>query len=92
MLEIERKYFEQCQKDLMAKYPAKYVVIKGEELIGAYDTIEDALQDGAKRFGLDAFLLRRSDETSSEISVPAYALGILNANPSLPIACSGRNT
>ena len=37
----------------------KFVLIKGESVVGVYDSYEDALSIGYERFGLEAFLVKR---------------------------------
>ncbi len=37
----------------------KYVVIKGQEIVGIYDSYEDALKFGYGKFNLDPFLVKR---------------------------------
>ncbi len=81
MLEQERQFFEQHRAEWLTKFPGKYVLVKGEELIGTFDTVDDALTEGARRFGLESFLARRVEQGEKEINIPALALGILRANP-----------
>jgi len=85
MLEKERQFYAENLAEWLTRYPSKYVVVKGEELIGSFDTIEDALSEGAKRFSLEPFLVRRVQETKEDISIPALTLGILRANTSHPV-------
>jgi hypothetical protein len=81
MLETERDYFDKHRDDLLRQYPGKFVVIKEAQLLGAYDTIQDALGAGAREFGMVSFLVRRTDEVPQEVSIPALTLGILRADP-----------
>lgn len=80
MLEKERKYFEQNRKQWVAHYPGKFVLVKGEELLGTFDKPEDALAEGARRFGLESFLVRQIQEIDEPIYIPALTLGILRAD------------
>jgi hypothetical protein len=84
MLDIERKYLESHRDELLRLYGGRYLVIKGEEITGAYDSMNDALQGAALKHGLDDVLIRRPSDIQMEISVPALTLGILNANISRP--------
>lgn len=43
MLDIERKFFDSHREDLIKTYPGRFAVIKEEQLLGAFDTIQDAL-------------------------------------------------
>jgi hypothetical protein len=81
MLETERDYFDKHRDDLLRQYPGKFVVIKEEQLLGSYDTIQDALAAGAREFGMVSFLVKRTDEAPQEVSIPALTLGILRADP-----------
>jgi hypothetical protein len=86
MLEKERKYFSEHLAELISQYSGKFVVVKGDELIGTFNTIEDALGEGARRFGLQPFLVRQVTTAEvTEINIPALTLGILRADSSRPI-------
>ena len=80
MLEKERKYFEQNRKEWLSKFPAKFVLVKGEQLVGTFDKPEDALAEGARRFGGESFLVRRVEESEQLVYIPALTLGILRAD------------
>lgn len=84
VLEKERKYFETNRKQWVALHPGKFVLVKGEELIGVFDKPEDALAEGARRFGLDSFLVRQVKEAEELIYIPALTLGILRADSTRP--------
>jgi hypothetical protein len=57
-LEIELQTYRQQLPNLLDKI-GKYAVIKGQEVLGVYDSYEDALKFGYERFGLDPFLVKR---------------------------------
>ena len=82
MLDAERKVFGERLPELLGKCPGKFAVIKGEEIIGIFDTLEEALAEGARRFGGESFLARRVETSPPEVSVPALTFGLLSANPS----------
>ena len=85
MLENELQYFEKNRKQWVSLYQGKFVLIKGEELLGIFDKPEAALAEGARRFGLASFLVLRVEETTEPIYIPALTLGILRADPASPI-------
>jgi len=87
MLDTERNFFDKHRDDLLRQYPGKFVVIKDEQLLGSYDTIQDALGAGARELGMVSFLVKRTDEPPQDVSIPALALGILRADT--PHATSG---
>lgn len=86
MLEKERKFFDRKKAELIDDHLGKFVVIKENEMIGVFNTIEEAMSDGARRFGLSPFLVRQINNTvDNEVNIPALSLGILNANSTRPI-------
>jgi hypothetical protein len=86
MLEQERQYFSEHRAELLAQHVGRFVVIKENELIGSFNTIEEALAEGAKRFGLTPFLVRQvTAAEEKEINIPALTLGILRADSSRPV-------
>ena len=86
MLEKEREVFEQKREQLLTDHFGKFVLIKEDDLIGVFNTIEEAVTEGARRFGLEPFLVRQVEKTAeSEINIPALKLGILSANSTRPV-------
>jgi hypothetical protein len=81
MLENEIAFFEKNMEKWLSQYEGKFVLIKGEELTGVYDTNEEALTVAASRYGLSPCLIRRVTKTLEDIKLPALTLGLLYANP-----------
>ncbi len=75
-LEIERKYLAAHKDQLLRQYGDKFLIIAGEQVAGAYDTIEQALRAVAEKHGLRNVLVRRPSEAQMEFSAPALTLGI----------------
>ena len=92
MLDVEREFFNQNREDLLRKFPGKFVVVKGQRVLGAFESIHDALGEGAKEFGMTSFLVRRTDQVPEDVSIPALAFGLLRADPSHAIDGSGENS
>lgn len=80
MLEKERQFYADKLVEWLSRFPGKFVVVKGQELLGVFDTVEEALAEGARRFALEPFLVRRVQPTQDEVNIPALSLGILIAN------------
>jgi len=59
MLEIEFSYFQKNQKELAEKYSGKFIVIKGEAVIGAYETEREAYEKTIKDHELGTFLIQQ---------------------------------
>ena len=85
MLDAERRYYSDHLVDLLEQYRGRFIVIKDSSVVGAFDTMDEALREGARRFGLSSFLARRAEETSPEVSFPALTLGLLHADPPHPV-------
>lgn len=82
MLQLEKEinFFQQHLDEWLKLSPGKYALIKGDELIGTYGDVDEALSEGARRYGLKPFLVRPIVEKQEEVSVPALTLGLLHAN------------
>lgn len=80
MLENEVAFYIEQKPELLARHSGMFVLIKGRELIGVFNTIEEALSEGARRYGLSSFLVRQVLAEEPEITVPALTLGILKAS------------
>lgn len=57
-LDIELQTYRQQLPNLLDKI-GKYAVIKGADLLGVYDSYEDALKFGYDKFKLEPFLVKR---------------------------------
>ena len=51
--------FDELKEQLEAKHLGKWVVFRGEELKGIYDTLDDAAVDAVRRFGRGPYLIRQ---------------------------------
>ena len=58
MLLEEFKYYKDNKRELLAKYEGKFLVIKGKELLGVYDSEMDAYNEGQKKAALGSFLIQ----------------------------------
>lgn len=58
-LEKDFEYYLKHQDELVRKYNGKYVVIKNQEVLDAYDDIETAVNETAKNHELGTFLVQR---------------------------------
>lgn len=58
MLEKEFEYYLQHQSDLVKKYKGKFIVVKGEQVIGSYDSHLEAYNTTVKTEKLGTFLIQ----------------------------------
>lgn len=59
MLNKEFQYYVSHQQELVEKYNGKFLVIIGEEIVGVYDSFEDALAESQKKYELGTFLIQQ---------------------------------
>src|SRR5258707_12686494 len=71
MLKQERRFYDERLEQWLARFPGRFVLVKGAKLIGTFDTVEEALAEGGRQFGLASFLVRRVERDRSEGKVPA---------------------
>ena len=79
MLDRERACFTAHADEWEKQNPGRFVVVKGDALVGTYSTLDEALSVGAQRFGLESFLVRQLGAKPEPISIPT--LGLLHADP-----------
>jgi len=61
-------------------YKDKFVLVKGRDLVGVFDTFRDAYTAGVERFGNSPFLIKRVSEEEQVERFPALTLGVIHAN------------
>lgn len=84
MLEQEQEYYNANKALWMTQYPNKYVLIKGTQLLGFFDSEDQAISEGVRQLGLTSLLVRKVGEVEQEVVIPALTLGLLSANTSQP--------
>jgi len=58
-LQEEIEAFENMKDELLRHHNGKFVVFKGKELIGAFDTFDNAAREAIQRFGNGPYLIRQ---------------------------------
>ena len=61
MLKDEFEYFLKHQKELADKYNGKFLVIKGQKVIGVYDSELKAVEETSKKEKLGTFLVQKCE-------------------------------
>jgi len=79
-LEKEFKFYTANQKSLVKQYSGKYIVIKNEQVIGAYGTREEAIQESMKDHKLGTFLVQYVSTGDKNFSQTFHSRVIFNAN------------
>ena len=60
-LEKEFKYYLEKQEELVEKYNGKVLVIKNCEVIGVYNSEQEALVEATKQYELGTFLVQKCE-------------------------------
>jgi hypothetical protein len=80
MFEKELEYYKANKEELLKHHENQYAVIKGNRLLGAYTTEQEAYEAGLKEFGNVPFLIKRVMKQEEIVRFPALAVGVINAD------------
>lgn len=58
MLDKEFAFYLEHQDELVSLYNGKYVMVVGENVVGAYDSVGEACYIGKQKYGVGNFLLQ----------------------------------
>lgn len=67
MLEKEYEYFTQHKEELLRKYAGKFVVIKGETVLGDFQTQDEALRFALKDNAPGTFMIKECTEGADQV-------------------------
>lgn len=76
ILQQELDFFERQRVELFERAPGRYVLVKGSELIGIFDTELEAIRAGYQKIGNEAFLVKQILEADVPITFSSFNLGI----------------
>ena len=62
MLDTEYKYYLEHQQELLARYKGRFIVIKGNAVVGDYDSQAAAYLDSIKKYELGSFLIQECSD------------------------------
>ena len=75
MLDVEIKYLESQRENLLKQYGGRFLVIKGEEVTGAFDTLNERSRRGAQTWTGKCSNPPPDKYTPTQVSVPALTWG-----------------
>jgi hypothetical protein len=78
-LETELAVYARMKEKLLTSHEGKFVVIHGEDFIGAFDSAENAYSAGVVRFGRDPFLVKKVTAQEEVYRNQALSLGLIHA-------------
>ena len=58
-LDLEFEFYNENKDKLLSKYEGRVVVVKGDKILGAYDSEKEAIDETIKKHPLGTFLVRR---------------------------------
>lgn len=78
VLETEKSFLVSHQKELAEEHPGKFLLLKGNQVFGAFETYEQGVIEGTTKFGAGPFLVRSVNATSDADapSIPALSVGM----------------
>lgn len=79
-LRPELDFFQAQKEELLRHFEHKFVLIRGRELHGSFDSFAAAYERGLELFGNVPMLIKRVERDEPPLSFPALTLGILRGN------------
>jgi hypothetical protein len=77
MFQEELKFFKENQDKLVEQYGGKVLVIKGNEVVGAYSTPIEAYKEASKKFAFGSFMIQPCKSGSDAYTVTISTLGLI---------------
>jgi len=74
LLNKELKTYNSMKGELLARARGKYVLIKDTQLVGVYDTQNDAIRQGYSTFGNVPFLVKEITEYEAPLTFTSNLL------------------
>jgi hypothetical protein len=75
-LETELRFFNEHRRELLETAAGKFALVKGEELIGTFDSETAAIRHGYETLGNVAFLVKQVTEADIPLSFTSFNLGV----------------
>jgi len=79
-LREELAFYETMKAQWLLAHEGKFVLIKGKELLGFFDTQEQAYSEGLKRLGNTPFLIKQVVKEEPIQTIPALHYGLIRAH------------
>jgi len=79
-LREELAFCDAMKPEWLLAHEGKFVLIKGKELLGFFDTLEQAYSEGLKRLGNTPFLIKQVLKEEPVQTIPALQYGLIRAH------------
>lgn len=66
MLKNNYDYYLANHNEIIKKYLNKFIIIKDKEIVDAYDTFEEAVEESSKKYELGTFIIQKCSENIGE--------------------------
>ena len=76
VLKQELDYFEKHRVELLEQAPGKYALVKGDKVIGIFDTELDEIRAGYQKIGNEPFLVKHIVDAEVPLTFTSFNLGI----------------
>jgi hypothetical protein len=75
-LQTELEAFERLRLSLLDRAAGKYALVKGKDLVDAFATEAEAIREGYRRYGNEAFLVKHIVEADVPMNFTSFNLGM----------------
>ena len=75
-LQTELDVFERLRLSLFDRAPGKYALVKGSDLVDTFSSEAEAIREGYRRFGNEAFLVKHIVEADVPLNFTSFNLGM----------------
>lgn len=75
-LETELRYFSEHRGDLLKAAAGQFALVKGDTLIGTFNSETEAIRNGYETLGNVPFLVKKITETDIPLSFTSFNLGV----------------
>lgn len=75
-LETELRYFNQHRSELLKNAAGKFALVKGEALVGTFESETEAIRHGYQTLGNVPFLVKQVTETDIPLTFTSFNLGV----------------
>jgi len=75
-LEVELEYFEEHRSEYLETAAGKFALVKGQRLLGIFDSEAAAIRHGFQVLGNVPFLVKQVTEVDIPLNFTSYNLGV----------------
>ena len=76
MLEKEYDYFLKNKQTILKDYGNKFIVIVGEQVVGNYESQEEALKESSQKYTLGTFLIQKVSDKPEDITQRFFSASV----------------